>query len=155
MAYWLLKTEPGTYSIDDLERDGVEGWEGVRNPMAKVKLDAMKVGDLAFFYHSSCSPPGIAGVCEIVRGPYSDVTALDPTSRYFDKRATPEKPRWTAVQVRFVEKFPRFIPIGELRAAKGLQEWSLLRWGRLSVHSVEPKHWKIVMRLAHPAELIR
>jgi predicted RNA-binding protein with PUA-like domain len=147
-SYWLLKTEPDTYSIDDLEREGVAHWEGVRNPMAGINLRNMRVGDLALFYHSSCDPPGAAGICEVVRDPYPDHFAWDESSRYFDKRSNPDKPRWFMPDVKFVEKFERLITLKELRATPGLEDMTVVRFGRISVTPVTPGEWAIVMKLA-------
>src|SRR5438270_11445826 len=116
VAYWLVKTDPDSFSIDDLERKGVEHWDGVRNYSARNNLQAMKLGDLAFFYHSSCEPPGVAGVCEVVREAYPDDSQFDPSSKYFDPKATPDKPRWFMPDMRFVKKFGRLVPLAEIRA---------------------------------------
>jgi predicted RNA-binding protein with PUA-like domain len=151
MAYWLLKTEPGTYSIDDLEREGVAHWEGVRNPQAVRNLRSMALGDLAFFYHSSVSPPGVAGVCEVAREAYPDHTAWDPASPYFDERSSPETPRWFMPDVRFVRRFARFVPLPELRETPGLGEMVLLRRSRLSVQPVSPKEWDVICELGDGA----
>ena len=145
MAYWLLKTEPDAFSIDDLERLGVAPWDGVRAIMARNNLRAMKVGERAFFYHSSTEPKGIVGVCEVVREAYPDHTAWDPESKYFDARSTPEMPRWFMPDVRFVARFPRMITLGELRVTPGLEGMPLLRKGfRLSVQPVSDDEWRII-----------
>ena len=151
MAYWLLKSEPDTYSIDDLEREGVAHWEGVRAYAARNNLRAMKPGDLAFFYHSNADPPGVAGICEVVREAYPDHTQFDAASKYFDPRATPERPRWFMPDVRFVRKFPRLVPLSEIRQTPGLQDMQLVRFGRLSVQAVTDKEWEIVCDLAERA----
>lgn len=148
MAHWLLKSEPHAYSIDDLSREGVAPWEGVRNYAARNNLRAMRAGDLAFFYHSAARPPGIAGICEVVREAYPDHFAWDPSSRYFDRRSSADDPRWFMVDVRFVEKLARFVPIEELRRTPGLQDMALLRYGRLSVQPVADAEWAIVLDLA-------
>lgn len=151
MAYWLVKTEPDAFSIDDLARKQTEPWNGVRNYVARNNLRAMKIGEQAFFYHSSCTPPGIAGICEVAREAYPDESQFDPTSQYFDPKATPEKPRWYNPDMRFVTKFARFIPLEELRQAPGLEEMELLRRSRLSVQSVGEDEWKIICALAEMA----
>jgi predicted RNA-binding protein with PUA-like domain len=151
VAYWLLKSEPDTYSIDDLEREGVAHWEGVRAYAARNNLRAMKPGDLAFFYHSNADPPGVAGICEVVREAYPDHTQFDAASKYFDPRATPERPRWFMPDVRFVRKFPRLVPLSEIRQTPGLQDMQLVRFGRLSVQAVTDKEWEIVCDLAERA----
>src|SRR5512135_2913880 len=108
MAHWLLKTEPTTFSIDHLAEKKVEHWDGVRNFQARNNLRAMKVGEHAFFYHSSTGEPGIAGICEVVREAYPDGSQFDPNSKYFDPKSSPEKPRWWMPDVGFVRKFERF-----------------------------------------------
>ncbi len=153
MAYWLLKSEPGSYSIDDLQREGVACWDGVRNYMARNNLMAMKVGDLGFFHHSSADPPGIAGICEVVREAYPDHTQFDPESKYFDAKATPDKPRWFMPDVRFVRKFPRLIPISEVRNTPGLHDMVLVQRGsRLSVQPVSADEFEIICDLAGEVE---
>ncbi|MEW6278983.1 MAG: EVE domain-containing protein [Candidatus Eremiobacterota bacterium] len=149
MAYWLLKSEPEVFSLDDLERKGVEGWDGVRNYQARNYLRSMEVGDRALFYHSRQIPPGVVGVCEVVRAAYPDLGAQDPESRYYDPRATPEDPRWYQVDVRFVRRFRRLLPLEELKATPGLEEmWVTRKGSRLSVQPVQPEEWAIVLRLA-------
>ena len=148
MAYWLLKSEPESYSIDHLARDGVGSWDGVRNYMARNNLMAMKLGEQAFFYHSSCEPPGVAGICEVVRESYPDHTQFDPESKYFDPKARPDKPRWFMPDVRFVRKFPRFVPLAEIRETPGLSDMVLVQRGsRLSVQPVSEKEWEIICDL--------
>ena len=148
MAYWLLKSEPEAFSIDDLEQKGVEHWDGVRNYGARNNLMAMRVGDLGFFYHSSADPPGVAGVCEVVREAYPDHTQFDPVSKYFDPKASPDQPRWFMPDVRFVAKLPRFVSLREIRQTPGLQDMELARWSRLSVSKVTEKEWSIICDLA-------
>ena len=115
VAYWLLKTEPSAFSIDDLERLGTAPWDGVRNYQARNNLRAMKLGERAFFYHSSAEPPGVVGICEVTREAYPDHTQFDPESKYYDARSKPEDPRWFMPDVRFVERFPRMVSLEELR----------------------------------------
>ncbi len=153
MNYWLVKSEPGMFSIDDLERKGVEHWDGVRSYMARNNLMAMKVGDLALFHHSSADPPGVAGICEVVREAYPDHTQFDPDSKYFDPKATPENPRWFMPDVKFVRKFARFVAIKEIRETPGLQDMALVQRGmRLSVQAVTEKEWQIVCDLGERDE---
>lgn len=147
MAYWLLKSEPGSYSIDDLEREGVASWDGVRNYAARNNLMAMKLGDVGFFYHSNADPSGVVGICEVVREAYPDHTQFDPESKYFDPRSTPDTPRWLMPDVRFVRKFPRMVPLPEIRQTPGLQDMQLVKFGRLSVQAVTEKEWEIVCDL--------
>ena len=105
--YWLMKSEEDVYSIEDLERDGTTCWEGVRNYEARnLMRDGMKEGDLALFYHSNATPPGVAGIARITREAYPDHFAFDPKSNYFDAKSDPDAPRWLMVDVGFVERFP-------------------------------------------------
>jgi predicted RNA-binding protein with PUA-like domain len=148
MRYWLMKSEPSEYSIDDLARDGTVAWFGVRNYQARNFMrDQMKPGDLAFFYHSSCAEPGIAGICEVSKAAYPDATQFDPTSKYYDPKATPEKPRWFNVEVRFVRK-TRLVPLSELRAHQELAHMRILaRGNRLSITPVDPREWAFIEKL--------
>lgn len=149
MAHWLLKSEPEAFSIDDLARQKVAHWDGVRNFQARNNLRAMKAGELAFFYHSNAEPSGIVGVCKVVREAYPDHTAWDPRSKYFDPRSTPEKPLWWMPDVAFVEKLPRMIPLAELREIPGLETMALLKRGqRLSVQPVAEREWETILRVA-------
>jgi predicted RNA-binding protein with PUA-like domain len=148
MAYWLVKTEPTSFSIDDLQRMGVEHWDGVRAVPARNNLMAMRLGELAFFYHSSADPPGVVGVCEVVREAYPDHTQFDSESKYFDPRATPDKPRWFMPDVRFVAKFPHLISLHDIKQTPGLEDMDLVKWGRLSVQRVKDEEWRIVCDMA-------
>ena len=147
--YWLLKTEPESFSIDDLERVGREEWSGVRNFTARNFMREMRVGDLAFFYHSSTKPPGIAGVCEIVAAAHPDSTQFDSASDYYDPRSKRDDPTWWCVDVGFVRRLPRFVTLEELRAIPALAFMPLLRKGqRLSVQTVSPQDWKRILTLS-------
>lgn len=147
--YWLMKSEPDVYAIDRLEADGSTCWEGVRNYQARNFMQEMKVGDRVLFYHSNANPPGIAGVAEVVREAYPDHVAFDPASKYHDPASTPEKPRWFMVDVGFVEKFARLLPLPELRDDPALDGMELLRKGsRLSVQPVSAEHYEHVLALA-------
>lgn len=149
--YWLLKSEPGEFSIDDLEnRPGrTEHWDGVRNYQARNMMrDEMRVGDLAFFYHSSCDTPGIVGIVEICREAYPDYTAFDSANPHYDAASTAENPRWFMVDVRFVRKLPRTIPLSELKDRPELEGLALIRRGsRLSVMPVTEKQWEYILSL--------
>lgn len=148
MAHWLLKSEPETFGIDHLALKETEHWDGVRNYMARNNLRAMKLGEQAFFYHSSCQPPGIAGICEVVREAYPDHTAWDPDSKYFEPRSTPDRPLWFMPDVRFVERFGELITLEELRRTAGLEGMPLLQRGqRLSVQPVSDDHWDLIMKM--------
>lgn len=147
--HWLLKSEPETYSIHDLERDQVTSWEGVRNYQARNFLREMKVGDKVLFYHSSSTPPGVAGLAEVVREAYPDSFAWDRKSPYYDPRSTEEKPVWFMVDVGFVERFPELLPLPELRDDPALEGMELLRKGsRLSVQPVSKEHFDHIVKLA-------
>src|SRR4051812_39142246 len=115
MAAWLMKTEPDSFSISDLERVRLEPWTGVRNYTARNYMRAAKVGDDVLFYHSSCEPPGVAGLARVAEVLVVDETQFDPQSPYYDPRATREKPQWDCVRVEYVETFPRLVPLPELR----------------------------------------
>ena len=149
--YWLLKSEPSVFSIDDLEHapKRTTCWEGVRNYQARNYLQAMAVGDQGFFYHSNADPPAIVGIVEIVREAYADPYAFDSHSRYFDPRSHPDNPRWVMVDVRFVRKLSRPLTLESLRGIKGLEKLELLRKGsRLSVQPVREQEWKLLFQLA-------
>ena len=150
MAYWLMKSEPDTYSIDDLEAAGKPSmWEGCRNYTVRNFLrDTMQPGDLAFFYHSNANPSGIVGVMEVVGEAYPDPTQFDPSSEYYDPKSPREAPRWVVRDVVFREKFARVISLAELKETAGLENMLVVRKGqRLSVMPVEPGEWEIVMAL--------
>ena len=150
MQYWLMKSEPDTYSIDDLKAKSPAMWEGCRNwTVRNFMKDDMKVGDMAFFYHSSCQPPGVIGTMEIVSESYPDPTQFDPKSDYYDPKSKPDKPRWLVVDVKFVKKFPRLVELSELREKKGLEKMLVNRRGqRLSVMPVTKEEWDIVCKMA-------
>lgn len=152
--FWLIKSEPDCYSIDDLKRDGRTCWNGVRNYQARNFMrDQMKSGDLALFYHSgSAAPggPGVAGIAEVCSAPYPDHTALDPDDDHYDPKATEEEPIWMMVDFKFVEAFPRVVTLKELKANPKLAGMAVLQRGqRLSVMPVSPEHFKIVRSMAH------
>jgi predicted RNA-binding protein with PUA-like domain len=148
MHYWLMKSEPDEFSIDDLARAAkkTSPWFGVRNYQARNFMrDQMRLGDLAFFYHSSCEVPGIAGIVEIARLAYPDATQFDRKSNYFDPKATRDNPRWFNVEVRLVKK-TRLAPLSELRSYPELAGMQLLQRGnRLSITPVDPAEWKFIM----------
>jgi predicted RNA-binding protein with PUA-like domain len=149
MAYWLMKSEPGCYSIDDLKRDGVTGWDGIRNYQVRNMLrDQIKQGDQVFFYHSNSKPPGIVGVMTVVGDAYPDHTAFDPEDKHYDPKSVEDNPRWFQVDVKFKRKFKRLIPLDELKQQTGLEEMPLLRRGnRLSVTPVSKKEWDLILDL--------
>jgi predicted RNA-binding protein with PUA-like domain len=137
MRYWLYKSEPEVYGIDHLQRDGTTIWDGVRNYQARINLNAATVGDQVFFYHSSADPPGIAGLAEVIETSVIDPLQFDPQSKYYDSTSKPEEPRWITVRVRFLEKFPNFLPLEMLRQTFSIDELLTLRKGnRTSVTPV-------------------
>ena len=152
MSYWLFKSEPDAFSIDDLiaMKRKTDHWDGIRNYQARnLMRDQMKKGDLGFFYHSSCKVPGIAGTVEIVKEAYPDHTALDKNAKYFDPKSTEENPRWVMVNVKFKQKFSEVLSLTQLRAVKSLSDMMLLRKGsRLSIQPVSKKEWNIINKLA-------
>jgi len=150
MNHWLLKTEPSTYSIDDLERDRRTRWTGVRNFLARnFMTDGMKPGDLALIYHSSAEPPGVAGLARISAAAAPDKTQFEPGDA-FDPRATRATPVWFAVEVEFLERAPTFVPLAAIRAEKKLARMELLRKGsRLSISPVTPAQFRTLSKLAH------
>ena len=150
MPYWLMKSEPDTFSIDDLEcrPRRTEHWDGVRNYQARNFMREMRQGDQAFFYHSSCPVPGVAGIVEIVREAYPDDSAWDARSKYHDPKSRPEKPLWYMVDVRFERRFPRVVALSALRANPALKEMRLLRRGnRLSVMPVTAAEWRAILKM--------
>ena len=149
MAYWLMKSEPDAYSIDDLERDDRDMWDGIRNYQARNMMrDEMRVGDKVFFYHSNCKEPGIVGVMKVASKPYPDPTQFDPESKYCDPKSNEEDPRWMLVDVEFVRKLSRTITLAELKAHPGLDGMILLRRGnRLSIMPVDKAHWDLILGL--------
>lgn len=151
MAYWLFKSEPDVYGIDDLAAEPyqTDHWDGVRNYQARNFMrDRMKTGDLGFFYHSNTKVPGIVGIVEVVREGYPDHTAFDPGSGYHDPKSDPDNPRWYMVDVRLVRRLARTIPLAELKDRPELEGMPLVRKGsRLSVMPVEPEHWEFILSL--------
>ena len=149
--YWLLKSEPSVFSIDDLSQSPRQTtcWEGVRNYQARNFLRTMAVGDRAFFYHSNADPPSIVGIVEIVKAAYPDHFAWDAKSKYFDKKSSPENPSWSMIDVKFLEKFSTPLSLERLRSIKALEHMELLRKGsRLSVQPVREREWKAILKLA-------
>ena len=152
MAKWLFKTEPDAFGIDDLmTRPGqTEPWDGVRNYQARNFLrDDIKQGDQVFIYHSSCKMVGIAGVAEIVRDGYPDASQFDPESAYYDPKSTQESPRWYRVDVKFVEKFSRVLPLRHIKQMPEIAELGLVKKGhRLSIMPVNESEWSVLYNTA-------
>lgn len=144
-----MKSEPDTYGIDDLEREGTNMWEGCRNyTVRNFFRDSMQIGDLAFFHHSNVDPAGIVGVMEIVSEAYPDPTQFDPKSHYYDPKSPADAPRWLVRDVKFVRKFKRTVSLAEMRETPGLEDMWVTRKGqRLSVMPVTEAEWKIIMSL--------
>ena len=146
--YWLMKSEPSCLSIDDLYNrpQHTAPWDGVRNYQARNFMrDTMRIGDKAFFYHSSCNPPGIVGTVDIISDAYPDYTAFDPNSEHPDAKSTPENPRWFMVDVRFKEKFSQIISLESLRQYPELEKMPLLRRGnRLSILPLTVDEWTFI-----------
>jgi predicted RNA-binding protein with PUA-like domain len=149
--YWLFKSEPGCFSIDDLaeEKDYVAHWDGVRNYQARNMLrDEIKKGDGVLFYHSGANPPGIAGSCVVVKSGYPDHTAWDPNSEHPDPKSTPENPIWYMVDIKLKDKARNILPLPLLKQVVGLEEMVVNQRGsRLSIQPVRPDEWRIIMGL--------
>lgn len=153
MNYWLMKSEPNAFSFDDLKRSDQQTthWDGVRNYQARNMMrDQMRIGDLIFFYHSNCKPPGIVGVAKVVSEAYPDHTAFDPDDHHFDPKSDPENPRWMMVDVQYVEDLPRLVGLDEMRSIQALEEMQVLRRGnRLSITPVTQDEWDTIIQLAN------
>jgi predicted RNA-binding protein with PUA-like domain len=154
MRYWLMKSEPDEFSIDDLVRakQQTTPWFGVRNYQARNYMrDDMRLGDRALFYHSSCPEPGVAGIVEVSRLAYADTTQFDRKSPYYDAKSTRDAPRWLHVDVKLVRK-TRLVPLAELHATPGLEDMVTLRRGnRLSITPVTADEWRVIEKLAAKA----
>lgn len=149
--YWLFKSEPSTFSIDDLENQPkkTEHWDGVRNYQARNFMrDDIKKGDLVFFYHSNCTEPGIVGICEVVKEAYPDHTAFDKKSKYYDEKSTPDKPRWFMVDVKYKTKFQETLPLSALKENPKLKDFALVKKGnRLSIMPVTSSQWQAILAM--------
>jgi len=152
MAYWLVKTEPDVFSIDDLRKAKKTRWDGVRNFAARNHLRAMRKGDLALVYHSNATPSAIVGVAEVAREAYPDPTQFEKRDEmHYDPKSDPAAPTWSAVDLRFKEAFARPVPLDEVKAEKRLAKMALVRIARLSVQPVTAEEWKVVLAMARPA----
>lgn len=150
--YWLMKSEPNAFSIDDLREmpKQTEHWDGVRNYQARNFMrDEMRIGDLVLFYHSNTKPPGVVGLAKVASEPYPDPTQFDPESKYFDPKSDPENPRWQMVDVAFVERFDETITLKQIQSqAEALEGCALVRRGnRLSVMPIEAEHYQTIVQL--------
>jgi predicted RNA-binding protein with PUA-like domain len=158
MNYWLMKSEPDAFGINDLYKkpNQTEHWDGVRNYQARNMMrDAMKLGDQVFFYHSNCEQPGIVGIMEVVKEGYPDFTAFDPDDAHFDPKSDPDKPRWMMVDVRFVKTLSRTISLRELKARQELVNMAVVRPGnRLSIMPVSADEWQFILGLEQQDTLL-
>ncbi|HKK46675.1 MAG TPA: EVE domain-containing protein [Balneolaceae bacterium] len=147
--YWLMKSEPDAFSIDDLERVGTEPWDGIRNYEARNYMrDEMEIGDGVLFYHSNVRPPVIVGTMEVASEPYSDPTQFDPDSKYFDEKSSEKDPTWKLVDVKFVQKFDNPVVRDAIKEEPALQDMVLLKRFRLSITPVTEQEWKKIHEMA-------
>ena len=148
MNYWLMKSEPDAFGIDDLKAlpKQTDSWDGIRNYQARNMMrDDMRIGDLVFFYHSNCKIPGIVGIMKVVSKPYPDHTQFDPESKYYDPKATTAKPRWMMVDVQFVEEFSHVISLTALKQNPALSDMAVVKKGnRLSITPVTKDQWQAI-----------
>lgn len=147
-SYWLMKSEPDVYSIDDLERDGSTMWDGVRSYQARNNMQEMEEGDLVLYYHSRQNPPSVVGVAEVVKESYPDPTQFDPDSDYFDEKSDEDDPRWWLVDVGFVEKFAEPVSLHAIKDEPSLSDMVLVKNSRLSVQPVKKSEFEEVRRMA-------
>ena len=151
MKYWLIKSEPGVFSIDDLSKSKTTYWDGVRNYQARNFIrDEMKIGDKVIFYHSNAEPPAAVGICEIVKEAYPDFSAFNPEDSHYDPKSKKDSPTWFMVDVKFVKKFSRPVSITEIKADKILQKMNLVQRGnRLSVMPVTKDEFDEIVRMGN------
>lgn len=151
MNYWLMKSEPAEFGIDDLAASSEQTchWDGVRNYQARNMMrDQMRIGDQVFFYHSNTQPPGVVGIARVVREGYPDHTAFDPADKHYDPKSDPDNPRWFMVDVQLVRRLRRVISLAELKALPALADLALLRRGnRLSIMPVSESHWRTILAM--------
>ncbi len=152
MNYWLFKSEPDAFSINDLKamKGKKDHWDGIRNYQARnLMRDQMVKGDLGFFYHSSCKVPGVVGIVEVVKEAYPDHTAWDPESHYYDPKSSPDNPRWVMIDVKFRQEFKEVVSLERLRSESKLEGMALLQKGsRLSIQPVGLDHWNYILKLS-------
>jgi len=149
MRHWLMKSEPDVFSIAHLKASKRTGWEGVRNYQARNYMREMRVDDLVLFYHSNSDPSGLAGIARVCREAYPDPTQYDRKSEYYDAKSSADNPRWSQVEVEFVEAFHSVLPLGSLREVPALAKLPLVQKGtRLSVMPVSPSEWRAILALA-------
>ncbi len=146
-SYWLMKSEPHVYSLDDLKGDKTTHWDGVRNYQARNHMMAMKKGDEVLFYHSQQTPPGAVGVARVVREAYPDFTQFDKRSNYYDAKSNEGKPRWHMVDVRYVKKFKAEVSLADIKARKSLKDMVLVNNARLSVQPVRKSEFDTIVKM--------
>ena len=157
MAYWLMKSNPKFFGIDDLRRKETDSWDGVRNYRARNFMrDKMQVGDQVLFYHSSANPSGVAGIMTVSKSGYPDPSQFHPEHRHYDPIATEDDPRWYMIDVDFEQAFIDVLPLSELKFLPALEDSLLLRKGcqQLTVIPLEPKHWHAIMEMAETLDLL-
>ena len=149
MKYWLMKNEPEDYSIDDLKKDKIEPWDGIRNYQVRNMIrDDMQKNDLAFFYHSNCEVPGIYGIMKIHKECYPDYTAFDKKKKYYDPKSSEDNPRWFMVDVKYVRKLKKAVTLKDLKSHSQLSKMKVVQRGnRLSITEVSPKDWNFILNL--------
>ncbi len=149
--YWLMKSEPTAYSIDDLVKDKKTHWDGVRNYQARNFMrDEMKIGDKVLFYHSNAKPTGVVGVCEIIKEGYPDFTAFDPDESHYDPKSNLDKPTWMMVDIKLIKKLPRIVTLEEIKENSKLQNMKLVQRGnRLSVMPVKKTEFDLILKLSN------
>lgn len=145
--YWLIKSEPDVYSIDDLARDGTTHWDGVRNYKARNNMRDMKIGDEVLYYHSNAKPPAIVGIARVCREAYPDPGQFDRGSEYYDEKSDPDDPRWSLVDVEFVARLPTPVGLDDVKREEALADMELVRYGRLSVQSVTKEEFERVKKM--------
>ncbi|TNE95713.1 MAG: EVE domain-containing protein [Deltaproteobacteria bacterium] len=150
MNYWLMKSEPDVFGIDDLKRVKKEPWDGVRNYQARNYMrDEMKKGDKILFYHSNTDVPGVVGIMEVSKEAFPDHTSWDKKSKYFDPKSSEENPRWFMIEVKYVSKFPRTVSLQEMKDMKPLSEMKILQKGnRLSITPVTKAEFDHIVKVA-------
>ena len=145
--YWLMKSEPSTYPIEQLKKEKKTLWDGVRSYQARNIMQTMSVGDKVLFYHSNAKPSCVVGLAEVSKKAVPDPSQFDKKSKYFDPKSDPDNPRWHCVEVKYKQTFPLNLPLGDIKANKKLQTMALINNSRLSVQPVEKKHFDLIVKL--------
>lgn len=149
MAYWLFKSEPDAYSIDCLKKDARTPWDGVRNYQARNLQQQMEIGDIGFFYHSRVEPPAVVGLCRVSKKAFPDASAFDSSSRYYDPKSSPERPRWFNVELEYLCHMPVPVSLTHIKATAGLKNMVLVKNSRLSVQAVTELEFKTICAMGH------